>query len=1471
MDDVVIDISMKDEKQFGFAMQLKHKDNDSKKLSPESFETANGPFSLKRYCQAFKNLNQRNRQYQFILYTNAEFDPQKATKVTNFNMIKDDRCNEDMFFNTSSEKENVYRFEVNDKTPSDKEITKSDYKKFFSRFTIFVCQKNFEDLERAVIKILENETAAMNYTNLFRKWHQGRFTNKTINKATVNLHLIDIFLSPFVSSNSYLLTDEYEEGNLFQRVVQDFDIVLINDSLKNYADTMTEISEEVMKKYKTFGKDANVSTDECILRVAKENKIIEKSVTSLEPDVKLKVLQYFFEKQLVIDFNIISEKCIYKIMELHQLRGKIKFILIGHGIQCEKLSRFKIFENLNNLSINETLYRNVIQECLLSLQGRKEITLEKLIESIENICEYVGAKELLQMLKGNFLVGQETEFLPSYYIDRKVSFEVLEADQIFDHTFLKENLVVINFDGKLDLVRNKLRKCNINVMSIEHYLKLTKVSKESVIISTNEQYSVELLGDISKKNRKSSIVCLRLLDEDSLSVVMSTHSLPTNLSWRRISIKENQIYDHLTRPINILCADPGMGKSTMLKKLRKECDSKFWITAIDLKTHNEFLKTKHDIDDLLNYLLGGNQVNFSDQIRNIFRSKKKVVFFFDGLDEIETQYTDNVLNYVKELSSKGYHIWLSSRKNLKDKLKDHFGEFIMDMEEVNEVQQKSYITNRLETTYEYEEIKNLINKIFNSTDIINNCQVLGIPLQLYIITQTFLDDRELYDNITENIFVLTKMYNLFFRGKFKHHRDKEQSNNPHLDLTDMEDCLEKYELLAVHSMFDDNVFQKLNVDMRRTRRFLHEFKTNKDILGIVTKVNTEGKAEFEHYTYGEYFAAYFFANNFDKARIIQKELFSNRYKNLMMIFNVILAEESPIHLALIYQNMDQFAKHVKNKNMYDKGGRNPLHIVACSEPRFNSLTLFSSQFSVKIEDYLKNIRILEKLVHSSNNKSDTLFQWTPLEYALENNYLAAAEVILKRCGCSMELFKYTKNYQNNSEFIHFCLTHSCTILLSSIVNDSIATKNMIEENSWNFIEHTILNCYFEESGTLRYLIDTFGASHRFIKGNKGFDVNYTNKEGLTALHLAVKHKKRYAVKLLIEKGASVNFVTVGNQTPLHLAVSNRDTEITKLLIQNGASINAATSLNQTPLYLAIENGDVITAKLLIERGAFINAVTSGNVTPLHLVVANGNVEIAKLLINKGASIDAVTRNNKTPLHWAAYNKKMEAAEFLIKKGASVNATTKDNETPLHLAVMDGDVDMVKLLIKKGAFVKVATNDNETPLHLAVNNENTEIVELLIGKGACVNAVTHRSETALHYAACNGNFYVVELLIEHGAWVDAITKSKKTPLHFAAYNGNMKTAKLLIEKGASVDAVTNSHKTPLHWAAYSGKTETAELLIKKGASVNAVTSDNKTPLHFAIDNGNVETATLLIERGASVDAETNGDLAKIKINHGKNPL
>jgi hypothetical protein len=107
----------------------------------------------------------------------------------------------------------------------------------------------------------------------------------------------------------------------------------------------------------------------------------------LENEVKLKVLQYVFEKPIIVNFIETSEELIYKIMELNQLGSKIKFILVGQGIQTARLPRFRIFENLNDLSINDILYRDVTRTCCLSLQGRKETTLEELIDSCKEIRE----------------------------------------------------------------------------------------------------------------------------------------------------------------------------------------------------------------------------------------------------------------------------------------------------------------------------------------------------------------------------------------------------------------------------------------------------------------------------------------------------------------------------------------------------------------------------------------------------------------------------------------------------------------------------------------------------------------------------------------------------------------------------------------------------------------------------------------------------------------------------------------------------------------------------------------------------------------------------------------------------------------------------------------------------------------------------------------------------------------------------
>jgi ankyrin repeat protein len=1466
MDDVVIDVKT-NETKVSFAIQLKHKEDKNKRLLPATLEAENGDFSLKKYCESFKSLSDMNKRRQFILYTNAKFDPKRTGEVTNFTMIQDYSCDGNMFFNTSSGEGNVYRFEVNDKTPQDEKITKSDYETFFSQLKLFVCQKNYIDLKQDMVKILRNDTIDIvpKYLELFRNWHQGNFTNKKIDKMTVNIHLIDIFLSPFIVTNRHLPVNQNEKFKLFEKVIKEFDVTLINDTFKNFTENLSDDfnpEEGIEEKLRIYKKLYNIgpygSADECIMRLAKEIKIIDKSRTVLENKVKLKVLQYVFEKPIIVNFNENSKELIYKIMELHQLGGKIKFILVGQRIQSNWLSRFRIFENINDLS--KMLYSEVTRTCRLSLQGRKETTLEEMIYSSKEICEHVGANEVFQMLKGKFLIGQATKNPSSFYIKRKISFKVGKIDEFFDDTFFIKHLAVVKFDKEMEKIQNEIRKCKINVVDVQDYLMSTQISNKPTIISTNEECSKQLLEDVKEKSDDKTAVYLRI-SKDNGSLI--------------ISIEENQI-QRLTRPVNILCADPGMGKTTMLKKLRNECESRFWTIDVDLKTYDEFFKSKHDVNEILNSLIGGNKntPSFLTRIRNVFWYKRKVYFFFDGLDEVEKSCLDNLLHFIKELSSEGFPVWISSRKNLKTKLENHFCLAAMDMEEVEEEQQRSYIKNRLKEGYNHEQIENIISNIFNSSVINNLCQVLGNALQLYIITQNFLSNKELHQKMTEYSFIFTKMYDLFFRERFKNNRDKEESKNPHLALAGEEDILEIYEHLAVHSSFSQEVFEKLNANMTKTLPFLNQIKTNKDILGIITQLNDEGKAVFEHFTYREYFAARYFVNNFDKARLIREELFSDGHKNLMKILSVILAEDNPLHLAVIYGNVDQIAKYINDENVYDKAGRNPLHLATFIEPRCVDRKSCLIEDSTEAREYLTNIGILKKLVKFNYADCDNLFQWNALKYAFENKNLIFVEMFLKICDFSKEkLNQHLKNYINYDNLVPFYLTHGCIKLLSSILESSDKNKNYFKENASIIIEHTIKNCYFQENETLRFVIETLQHDYDFFVDSK-------NKRGETVLHFGAKYGKTYAVEMLLEKGASVNIVTANNKTPLDLArdnghgqiatlltdktpkhylsISRETVKTNRLLTEKRTSLNEFENDNKFQLHLAASSENVKRIKLSNDEGGIAEPVTKIPGTPLNVAALRGNLKTIELLIEKGASVNAIaneSNDNQTPLHWAAKSRKSETAKLLIEKGAHVNAPANDNVTSLHIAAQSGNLETVALLIEQKADLNALTTTNQTPLHWATKNKNPEIAKLLIKEGATVAARTTDDQTPLHWAVKYGISETVTLLIEKGAFVNYFTTDSQTPLHWAVKYRNSETVALLIEKGASVNASTVDNQTPLHWIAQSGNSKMAELLIENRALVDAVADNDITPLHLAAQSGNSEIVALLIEKGASASAPT----------------
>ena len=100
--------------------------------------------------------------------------------------------------------------------------------------------------------------------------------------------------------------------------------------------------------------------------------------------------------------------------------------------------------------------------------------------------------------------------------------------------------------------------------------------------------------------------------------------------------------------------------------------------------------------------------------------------------------------------------------------------------------------------------------------------------------------------------------------------------------------------------------------------------------------------------------------------------------------------------------------------------------------------------------------------------------------------------------------------------------------------------------------------------------------------SQGINVNVTNNERETALHMAAARGHFDAVMVLVRNGANVNARTVKNWIPLHHAVRFKHANVVNFLIQRGASAYAPTSDGLTAVDMANNNRD---QRLLAIMGA----------------------------------------------------------------------------------------------------------------------------------------------------------------------------------------------------------------------------------------------------------------------------------------------
>lgn len=101
--------------------------------------------------------------------------------------------------------------------------------------------------------------------------------------------------------------------------------------------------------------------------------------------------------------------------------------------------------------------------------------------------------------------------------------------------------------------------------------------------------------------------------------------------------------------------------------------------------------------------------------------------------------------------------------------------------------------------------------------------------------------------------------------------------------------------------------------------------------------------------------------------------------------------------------------------------------------------------------------------------------------------------------------------------------------------------------------------------------------------SQGLDVNVSNNERETALHMAAARGHFQAVLFLVNNGAFVNARTVKNWIPLHHAVRFRHANIVNFLIQRGSSGHARTSDGLSAIDMADNNRDYRILSLMGAR------------------------------------------------------------------------------------------------------------------------------------------------------------------------------------------------------------------------------------------------------------------------------------------------
>jgi len=162
----------------------------------------------------------------------------------------------------------------------------------------------------------------------------------------------------------------------------------------------------------------------------------------------------------------------------------------------------------------------------------------------------------------------------------------------------------------------------------------------------------------------------------------------------------------------------------------------------------------------------------------------------------------------------------------------------------------------------------------------------------------------------------------------------------------------------------------------------------------------------------------------------------------------------------------------------------------------------------------------------------------------------------------------------------------------AIENDSVAKMKSLLKNGVDLNKPILIGEEYEledydEISPFFYAIRKYASMEMLdLMLENGVDLHETDSDGISALDMAIKFKRKDVIQFCIDKGFDLNSSKrKSGITPVMLAACFSDLEMMQMLLDNGGEVNQADSSGMAPKDYAKKLGQKKMVDFLDERGA----------------------------------------------------------------------------------------------------------------------------------------------------------------------------------------------------------------------------------------------------------------------------------------------